>query len=81
MSKISEVHDALVYQIVPLILTGPLEVGGDVADVMTVLTSVVVGIVAVCANFGADETAVDFMVAEVRRRLAEQRLGKPEGTA
>ncbi|MCV9960718.1 hypothetical protein OIU34_02300 [Pararhizobium sp. BT-229] len=74
MSKVLETHDELVNVVVPAILTGPIEAGGDVADVMTVLASVVVGVVSVCADFDSNEKALDILIEDVRNRLSGQAL-------
>lgn len=74
MSKISETHDELVNAVVPAILSGPIEAGGSVADVMTVLASVVVAVVSVCANDDRTDDAYRIFLEEVERRLREQRL-------
>ncbi len=81
MSELSETHDELLRRIVPVILTGPLDAGGDTADIMALLASITLAVVSVTASSGQEEYALDILDAEIRRRLMEQRLGRPRGNA
>lgn len=71
----TEIHNRIAGEIVASIVKPPLEAGGKFTDVLVVLESVVVGVMLVGVKLGGDEIVLDTLVAGVKKRLAEQRLG------
>lgn len=68
-------HNRLAGEIVKSIVKPVLVSGGSMTDVMVLTESVLLGVCLACVRLGGDEKALDIMTANVRRRLAEERLG------
>lgn len=60
-----------------------LAAGGTMNDVLILLESVLLGFVLMTVKMGGDEAVLDTLMAGVKTRLAEQRLGpiEPAGRA
>jgi len=78
MSNQAELHNKIAGEIVASIVLPPIEAGGDFKDVLVVLESVIMGVMLVTARIGGDEVVLDAVVARVKERLAEKRLGDIE---
>lgn len=76
--KVVELHNGTAGEIVKSIVRPTLEAGGEFTDVQVLLESVILGVVLVAVKLGGDEIVLDQVMAGVKARLAEQRLGDIE---
>lgn len=67
-------HNKLAGQIATEIVRPVITAGGDVADVMVLTESVIVGVALACITLGGDERVLDVMFERAKGRLAELRL-------
>lgn len=74
----AELHNKLAGEIVKLIVKPTLDAGGEYTAVPVLLESVILGVVLMAVKLGGDEIVLDEVMANVKRRLAEQRLGDIE---
>lgn len=74
----ADLHNRLAGQIVASIVRPPIEAGGDITDVMVLTESVLAGVILTVVRPGGDEVVLDVLFANVKRRLAEIRLGRIE---
>lgn len=76
-------HNAEAARLLREIIHPTLSAGGTITDVMVLLESLLFGFVLMNVRLGGDEIILDTLVAGVKARLAEQRLGNltPEGSA
>jgi hypothetical protein len=72
----TEIHNQVAGDIVKQIVKPPLEAGGGMTDVLVILESVILGVMLVAVRLGGDDKVLDVVMEGVKRRLAEQRLGK-----
>ena len=78
-----EIHKRDAGRIVAEIVRPTILAGGDIADVLVLLESVVTGVLTVSVKFGGDNDVLDIFIAGVRDRMAKIRLGDvaPGGSA
>lgn len=83
MSAATDLHNKLAGEIVRAIVKPVVDRGGSTAEIMVLTESVLFGIALICIRLGGDNVVLDVMVENVRRRLAETRLGPipPAGSA
>lgn len=67
-------HNKLAGQIAAEIIRPVITSGGDVADVMVLAESVMIGVALACIKLGGDEKVLDVMFERAKNRLAEIRL-------
>ncbi len=71
----ADLHNRLGVEIVEL-FRRPLEAGGNATDVLFLLESVMVVLVACIAKTEHDEIVVNRLMAGVKKRLSEKRISK-----
>lgn len=83
MSVQGNLHNKLAGEIIATIVRPPIEAGGGMIDVLILLESVILGVMLIGVRMGGDEIVLDEVVARVKERLAELRLGDvpPAGNA
>lgn len=72
---VHELHNRLAGELVKQIVKPTLAAGGDMADVLVLLESIVAGVLTIAVMTGGDEQVLDVFQANVRQRMAEIRLG------
>jgi hypothetical protein len=79
----SDLHNIIAGRIVASIVRPVIGKGGDIPQVLTLLESVIVGVILFGVKLGGDGRVLDTMMENVRARLAEQRLTgiEPTGSA
>lgn len=78
-----QIHNQAAGEIVKQIVKPTLEAGGEFTDVLVLLESVILGVMCVAVKLGGDEIVLDQVMAGVKQRMAELRLGdiETEGSA
>ena len=67
---LAELHDRIANACIRAIVTEPLRIGGDSADCMQLVASVVMGVMASMRAFGRDSDAdLEQLVRNVRQRM------------
>ena len=79
--NLTVIHNRDAGKILRAIVTPTITAGGGYAGVMTLLESVVVGVLLVVAPKGREEALLDCMVAQVKERIAKDRLKQQLATA
>lgn len=74
----AQIHNRNAAAIVQQIIKPTLDAGGEMTDVLVLLESVILGVMFVSVKLGGDEIVLDQVVAGVKMRLAQQRLGNLE---
>ena len=79
----SDMHNRLARKFTLEILGAALHAGASPEEVLVLVESCLMGAYLALVKLGGDDKVLDVMVAGVRQRLAEQRLGKitPDGAA
>lgn len=71
----ADLHNRLAGRINASIIKPILESGGDFADVLVLLESIIFGVILTSTKLGGDEAVLDAIVQRVKERLAKERLG------
>lgn len=79
----TDIHKRVAGEVIRLIVTSPIEAGGNFTDVLAILESVIVGVIYAIARLGGDEIVLERVAERVKERLAELRLSdiEPGGSA
>lgn len=77
-SRLTAIHNSVAPHCTTLIVRSPIVGGGNEGDVLQILESVIVGVIGTVVAMGGDEVVLDAVVARVKHRLAQQRLGNIE---
>jgi hypothetical protein len=78
-----EIHDRLVEDIVTQLINLPIEADSEFTDVLTILESVIVGVMLIGVEACGDKDVLELLFDHVKERLAQQRLydSEPVGNA
>jgi hypothetical protein len=78
-AQVHAIHNATARQIVASIVRPTINAGGDMADVMVLLETVVTGVLTVAVRLGGDRPTLDVFLDGVRNRMTAIRLGDFDG--
>jgi hypothetical protein len=71
-----ELHNQIAAELVSTIIREPVACGGKMSDSLVLLETVIFGVVLFGVKFGGDETVLNSVVDNVKRRLAEHRFAQ-----